>query len=102
MNLLYHLKQLNKLDEANKNTGNLSGALDTLADAAGINLPPALQAMTKDMDDAAKAAHFAKNWRSRRVLISLIQRCNAGMPQSMKRKTTVKWSACMRIWSSQF
>ena len=45
----------NKLDEANKNTGNLSGALDTLADAAGINLPPALQAMTKDMDDAAKA-----------------------------------------------
>ncbi len=50
----------------------------------------------------AKAAHFAKNWRSRRVLISLIQRCNAGMPQSMKRKTTVKWSVCMRIWSSQF
>lgn len=44
-----------KLDEANKNTGNLSGALDTLADAAGINLPPALEAMTKDMDDAAKA-----------------------------------------------
>lgn len=50
----------------------------------------------------AKAAHFAKNWRSRRVLISRIRRCNAGMPQSMKRKTTVKWSACMRIWSSQF
>lgn len=51
---------------------------------------------------SAKAAHFAKNWRSRRASISHIRRCNAGMPQSMKRKTTVKWSVCMRIWSSQF
>ena len=50
----------------------------------------------------AKAAHFAKNWRSRRASISHIRLCNAGMPQSMKRKTTVKWSVCMRIWSSQF
>lgn len=49
-----------------------------------------------------KAVHSAKNWRSRRVLISHIRRCSAGMPQSMKRRTIVKWSACMLTWSSQF
>lgn len=26
-----------------------------------------------------KVAYFAKNWRSRRVLISRIRRCNVGM-----------------------
>lgn len=49
-----------------------------------------------------KAVHSAKNWRSRRASISHIRRCSAGMPQSMKRRTIVKWSACMLTWSSQF
>ncbi|GHM53276.1 hypothetical protein ECZU51_19460 [Escherichia coli] len=49
-----------------------------------------------------KGRAFCENWHSRRASISHIRRCNAGMPQSMKRKTTVKWSVCMRIWSSQF
>ena len=46
--------------------------------------------------------HSAKNWRSRRASISHIRRCSAGMPQSMKRRTIVKWSVCMLTWSSQF
>ena len=49
-----------------------------------------------------KAVHSAKNWRSRRASISHIRRCSAGMPQSMKRRTIVKWSVCMLTWSSQF
>lgn len=49
-----------------------------------------------------KGRAFCENWRSRRASTSRIRHCNAGMPQSMKRRTIVKWSACMLIWSSRF
>lgn len=38
-----------------------------------------------------KAKAFVKSWRSRRVWISRIRRCSAGMPRSTKRKAIVKW-----------
>ncbi len=49
-----------------------------------------------------KGRAFCEKLAQQAGIDSLIQRCNAGMPKSMKRKTTVKWSVCMRIWSSQF
>ena len=44
-----------ELDKAKENTGNLSGSLSDLADKAGINLPPALQTLTENMDGATTA-----------------------------------------------
>lgn len=44
-----------KLENSNKNTEKLSSTLGELADAAGINLPPALQSMTTEIDSASKA-----------------------------------------------
>lgn len=44
-----------KLEDSNKNTEKLSSTLGELADAAGINLPPALQSMTTEIDSASKA-----------------------------------------------
>ena len=38
---------------------------------------------------------------ARDLLHSRIRRCNAGMPQSMKRRTIVKSSVCTHIWFSQ-
>lgn len=44
-----------KLENSNKNTEKLSSTLGELADAAGVNLPPALQSMTTEIDSASKA-----------------------------------------------
>lgn len=44
-----------KLEDSNKNTEKLSSTLGKLADAAGVNLPPALQSMTTEIDSASKA-----------------------------------------------
>lgn len=44
-----------KLEDSNKNTEKLSSTLGELADAAGVNLPPALQSMTTEIDSASKA-----------------------------------------------
>lgn len=44
-----------ELDKAKENTGNLSVSLSDLADKAGINLPPALQTLTENMDGATAA-----------------------------------------------
>lgn len=44
-----------KLENSNKNTEKLSSTLGELADAAEINLPPALQSMTTEIDSASKA-----------------------------------------------
>ena len=44
-----------ELDKAKENTGNLSVSLSDLADKAGINLPPALQTLTENMDGATTA-----------------------------------------------
>lgn len=44
-----------KLENSNKNTEKLSSTLGELADAAGVNLPQALQSMTTEIDSASKA-----------------------------------------------
>lgn len=44
-----------KLEDSNKNTEKLSSTLGELADAAGVNLPQALQSMTTEIDSASKA-----------------------------------------------
>ena len=40
---------------------------------------------------SAKRNPSVRSWRSRRVWISRIRRCSAGMPRSTKRKAIAKW-----------
>ena len=80
--------------------GNRVAALMALATATPMNAMK--RAICCTVTARVKAVHSAKNWRSRRASISHIRRCSAGMPQSMKRRTIVKWSVCMLTWSSSF